>query len=117
MRQRMGGEVGNVPWLTKGSGLAALQLSTTASGVEGLHDVEVSKTPFIDQLLNQCCMYMKALEEMRQTFGAMYVPPIMLSNSCSSHLKEMQTQGPIIRVAAPAGGNLVCLLHRPGNRA
>ena len=45
MRQRVGGEVGDVPWLTKDSGLTALQLSTTASGVEGLHDVEVSQTP------------------------------------------------------------------------
>ncbi|CAK0754278.1 hypothetical protein CVIRNUC_002285 [Coccomyxa viridis] len=40
VRQRVGGEVGDVPWLTKDSGLTALQLSTTASGVEGLHDVE-----------------------------------------------------------------------------
>ena len=45
MRQRVGGQVGDVPWLTKNSGLAALQLSSTATGVEGLHDVEVSQTP------------------------------------------------------------------------
>ena len=44
MRQRVGGEVGDVPWLIKDSGLAALQLSTATSGVEGLHDVEVSLT-------------------------------------------------------------------------
>ena len=45
LRQRVGSEVGDVPWLTRDSGLAALQLSTTATGVEGLHDVEVSQAP------------------------------------------------------------------------
>lgn len=42
MRESIGGEAAGIPWLSKESGLVALQLSTSASGVEGLHDVEVS---------------------------------------------------------------------------
>lgn len=42
VRESIGGEAAGIPWLSKESGLIALQLSTSTSGVEGLHDVEVS---------------------------------------------------------------------------
>ncbi len=32
----------NIPWLSKESGLAAFQLTTSSTSTEGLHDVEVA---------------------------------------------------------------------------
>jgi len=44
VREKVGEEVANIPWLSKESGLAALQLTTSATRTEGLHDVEVLLT-------------------------------------------------------------------------
>ena len=42
VRETIGGEVANIPWLSRDSGLAALQLTSSATSTEGLHDVEVA---------------------------------------------------------------------------
>lgn len=55
-RQRVGGEAGSISWLSKESGLAALQLSTSATATEGLHDVKVlctSRAPLHQALMVQ----------------------------------------------------------------
>jgi len=44
VREKIGEEVANIPWVSKESGLAALQLTTSATSTEGLHDVEVLLT-------------------------------------------------------------------------
>ena len=61
-------------------------------------------------------MYVKALEIKRQSFDAMYVLAILLSNSCPLQSTEKQTPVLIIRFAAQADGNLVCL-HGPEDLA
>ncbi len=42
VREAVGRELANIPWLSKDSGLAAFQLTTSATSTEGLHDVEVA---------------------------------------------------------------------------
>lgn len=42
VRETVGAEVASIPWLAKDSGLAALQLTTSATSTGGVHDVEVA---------------------------------------------------------------------------
>ena len=58
VREAVGRELANIPWLSKDSGLAAFQLTTSATSTEGLHDVEVASCVTLHHLatLRNVCL-------------------------------------------------------------